>query len=247
MLSFQSMIRALWTALVLLVALGVTASLIRAFRPDIAMSTVVPARERLMASMGVPRDVAERRRPEVEALDRKFTVHRRAVLLHVVPGALYLLLAPLQFVPAIRRRNPAVHRWNGRILLVLALLSIVPGLYFGLLLPFGGWGETIVVALFGGLFITSLVKGFIAIRRKRTAIHREWMLRAFSVGIGISTVRLVSGPLDMWLTRYGVSTPTIFVLSLWIGFGLTTLVGELWIRATRPRVQVALSPANVIA
>jgi hypothetical protein len=43
-------------------------------------------------------------------------------LVHVLPGLLFMLLAPLQFVPAIRARVPRLHRWIGRFVVSLALV-----------------------------------------------------------------------------------------------------------------------------
>src|SRR3984893_15821070 len=39
------------------------------------------------------------------------------VVVHIPPATLYLLLGPLQFVPAFRRRRPGWHRAAGRLLI----------------------------------------------------------------------------------------------------------------------------------
>lgn len=51
-----------------------------------------------------------------------FAQHPTITSLHVVPGLLYLALAPLQFSPSIRGRFPAYHRWSGRLLAAIGLV-----------------------------------------------------------------------------------------------------------------------------
>lgn len=237
--------RLLWPALTLLILIGVSSSAVRVAAPRFAHEVVVPTRARALVSLGIVDSRAQERALQVQEFEDKFTRHRAAILWHVIPGALFLLFAPLQFVRRIRGRYPAMHRWSGRALVLLALASVVPGLWFGLFMPTGGRGETIVIAIFGTLFAGAIVRAWLAIRRRQTATHREWMIRAFAVALGISSVRLFAAPLDLLLTPMGWSSPAIFVASLWCGFGGTSLAAELWIHATRPRRAVSLSPATV--
>lgn len=236
--------RLLWPALTLLILIGVSSSAMRVAAPRFAHEVVVPARARVLVSLGIVDSRAQERALQVREFEEKFTRHRAAILWHVVPGGLFLLFAPLQFVRRIRTGYPAIHRWSGRALVLLALASVLPGLWFGLFMPTGGRGETIVIALFGTLFVAAIVRAWLAIRGGRTAVHREWMIRAFAVALGISTVRLFAAPLDLLLTPMGWSSPAIFVASLWCGFGGTSLAAELWLYATRPRRAVSLSPAT---
>jgi uncharacterized membrane protein YedE/YeeE len=50
---------------------------------------------------------------------------------HMLTGAVITLFAPLQLIPALRRKLPAVHRWSGRVLVSLAILTAIGGLIFG--------------------------------------------------------------------------------------------------------------------
>src|SRR5688572_4609419 len=55
---------------------------------------------------------------DVADFGRTYETHPRNTLLHVLPGALLMLLAPLQFSKRIRNRYLTFHRWLGRSLLV---------------------------------------------------------------------------------------------------------------------------------
>lgn len=232
--------RALWAVVALLVATGLFAAVGRTLFLDDFITRADAVREWTMAAMGRNDPLALQRPAEVARMDSSFAAHPRLTLLHVVPGALFLLLAPLQFSSRIRSRNPALHRWSGRILLPLLVVTLVPGMYFGIRIPYGGPGEAVAVAVFGGALLVSIVIAFVAIRRRQIARHREWMIRVFAFVVAIATQRLAFAAIDAALTPSGVAPPTQFVLSVWTAWIVTLGAAEAWIRYTRPRVRVVL-------
>lgn len=226
--------RLAWGGLALLVLVGVSASAARAaFHADLG-ARMEPNRERLFHALGLEDPNQGVRSIEVARFDSSFAAHPLQTLLHVVPGGLFLALAPLQFWSRLRTRHPRFHRWSGRFLVAAGLASGLNGLYFGLLMPFAGPPESVGIALFGGLFLLALVRGFVAIRRRDQAGHREWMIRAFAIALGISTVRVLGALFDLALTPLGVAPAPVFLLSVWLGWIVTIGAAELWIRRTRP-------------
>ncbi len=167
------------------------------------------------------------------------------VALHVVLGGVYLALAPLQFVRRIRSRHLGYHRWVGRLLVAVGLVVGVTALFMGLVIPSSGWGERVIIGLFGGLFLFSLVKGFLHVRAGRVALHREWMIRAFAIGLSIATMRLIFVPaLSMASTHAQITT--LAVSSFAAAFVLHAAVAELWIRATRRSVAPRTGEAKAV-
>jgi uncharacterized membrane protein len=157
------------------------------------------------------------------------------VALHVVLGGVYLALAPFQFVGRIRLRHLGYHRWAGRLLVCVGMVVGVTALFMGLVIPKGGWPERAVIGLFGIVFLFALIRGFLHVRARMVALHREWMIRAFAIGLAIATARLIFFP-ALLITmaepteeRFG----TLLVVSLAVAFALHTSVAELWIRSTR--------------
>ncbi|HUO84907.1 MAG TPA: DUF2306 domain-containing protein [Thermoanaerobaculia bacterium] len=171
-------------------------------------------------------DVAEQNRRFLG----KFNRHPAVTLVHVIPAALFVVLAPIQFSRTMRSRHRGWHRWSGRLILLLAVPVGISGLLFGLLMPFSGLLESSAIALFGTLFFWSAVRGFLSARRRDFNAHREWMIRMCGVAFGVSTVRLVGIALAL-VTREGPET--WFGASVWIGFVITTAAAELRIRGTR--------------
>ena len=96
--------------------------------------------------------------------------------------------------------------------------------------------EAAAIGLFGGLFLLAMTRGFLAIRKRDVALHREWMIRTFAIAIAISTVRVFGAVLDIALAPMGIGPQAIFVLAVWAGWIVTVGVAELWIRRARPPV-----------
>jgi peptidoglycan/LPS O-acetylase OafA/YrhL len=78
-----------------------------------------------------------------------FLRYPTVVALHVVLGGVYLALAPFQFVKRIRSRHLAYHRWAGRVLVSIGVVVGVTALFMGLVIPFSGWAERVIIGLFG--------------------------------------------------------------------------------------------------
>ena len=234
-----------WGVAISFAILGAISGIARAVFIDDLVARVEPVRIPIFAAFGL-QDPHGFGRPElVKTVDSRFAQNAAVTYTHVLLGAGYLIFGLLQFSGGIRRRYLAYHRWAGRALVIVGIVMGLAGMYFGLVMPVGGRAEAFVVALFGVLFLFALVRGFVAIRRRDRETHRTWMTRAFGIGLGITTVRLVAGPLDLIMTPMGYSTPAIFVTSLWLGWGLTLLGTEWWLYRTR-RASPSLQAAPVL-
>jgi len=164
--------------------------------------------------------------------------------LHVVPGLLYLALAPLQFSKTIRARYPVYHRWSGRLLVAVGLALGLAALFLGIVIPFSGLTEQIVTGAFGIFFLISIVKGFQCARARQFARHREWMIRAFAIGLSIVTMRLIFIPILIAIGNPTDADAVLYsIVSFTIAFVLHSTVAELWIRVTRTKHTVLESAA----
>ena len=158
------------------------------------------------------------------------------VALHVILGGVYLALAPLQFVKRIRSRHIGYHRRAGRLLVAIGLVIGATALFIGLVIPFSGWAERAIIGLFGGLFLFALLKGFVHVRAGRVALHREWMIRAFAIGLSIATQRLIFVPAFFLVADPALGqVQAISAAAFGAAFVLHAGVAEVWIRLTRER------------
>src|SRR5258708_16952940 len=60
--------------------------------------------------------------PPAAAMDAGFARHMALTLVHIFPAAVFMILAPLQFIPTIRAKHLSFHRWSGRLLFASGLL-----------------------------------------------------------------------------------------------------------------------------
>lgn len=165
--------------------------------------------------------------------DAGFREHRALTLIHILPAGLFMALMPLQFVGGIRTRLPGWHRWSGRLLIVLGGVVGVSALIMGYKIPIGGANETAATTLYAILFLVFLGLGFWNVRHRRIIEHREWMIRAFGVALGIATTRPIVGA---FFAAGRLSPPEFFGIAFWLGFTVTLLAAEGWILYSRPRV-----------
>ena len=162
--------------------------------------------------------------------------------LHMVTGAALTLLAPLQLVPALRRRWPRAHRGLGRGVVALALVTAVAGL--GYIALRGTVGGTMMDAAFAGYGLCLLVAGTMALRAARAgdfARHRDWAARLFVLAIGSFLYRLHYA---LWyMATGGVASEPDFtgafdIVTMW-AFYVPYLIGvEIWLRWRRPPAPV---------
>jgi uncharacterized membrane protein len=213
---------ALWCGVALLAALGVAAAIGRAVSVANGGLTYEQIRQLLPARMV----------QEGYQFDRWFAAHPVVTFLHVMLGGIFLTLAPFQFSSRIRNRYVRFHRWSGRVLVLVALLVGLSGLLLAALFPYGDPVAASAAFVAGALFLVALIRAFIAIRSRDVARHREWMIRMFSIGLGIATIRVV-GLLLFAIT--GARFQDMAGLSFWLGWVSTFAAAELWIRHTRPR------------
>lgn len=157
----------------------------------------------------------------------RYAEHAVVAYLHIVPGVLFVLLAPLQVSKRIRRSSLRRHRWIGRITAAAGLLSALFGVVFGVLFPWGGLAEATASLVFGGYMSSALVEGVRAARSHDQYRHRRWMLRAFAVALGVATIRVVLGLGE----AFDVLTfDDAFGVAFWIGFLINAIAVELWLR-----------------
>jgi uncharacterized membrane protein len=173
------------------------------------------------------------------ALDDLFAHYPILTLVHIVPGLLFMLLGPLQFNSSIRARHLRWHRSSGCIFLFCGLVIGVSALVMSFAMPaIGGVNQAAATALFATFFLFALGKAFWHIRCHEVAPHREWMIRAFSVGLAVATIRPTIG-LFFATSRFSGLTPhEFFGTAFWIGFTLHLFAAEAWIHATLPRLKL---------
>jgi hypothetical protein len=218
--------RALWIAVTLLASIGVT----------IVVRRTVNLAPVLVNGYQPPVAASDPTTAQFEALDDVFARYPVLTLVHIVPGLLFMLLGSLQFSPTIRARHLQWHRWSGRVFLTCALVIGLSGLVMSFAMPaIGGVNQAAATTLFAVLFLFALGKAFWHIRRRQIALHREWMIRAFSIVLAVATIRPIIGVFFATSRLSGLTPYDFFGAAFWIGFVIHLIAAEVWIQWTRPR------------
>jgi uncharacterized membrane protein len=169
------------------------------------------------------------------ALDDIFARYPVLTLVHILPALLFLVLGPLQFSRTFRNRHLQWHRLNGRVILVCGMVVGVSALVMSFGMPaIGGVNQAAATTLFALFFLFALGKAFRHIRRREIALHREWMIRAFSIGLAVATIRPIVGVFFATSRFSGLTPQEFFGTAFWIGFVLHLIAAEVWIQWTRP-------------
>jgi hypothetical protein len=164
--------------------------------------------------------------------DTGFAKHPLLTLIHIVPGLIFMLLAPLQFVKWIRSAYPRFIRVSWYIVFACGLVIGITALVMGFTMAIGGITETLAVTVYGILFLFSLLKAFIYLNTD-AALHREWMIRALAIGLAVSTTRPIVALFFATSRFTGLTVQQYFGPAFWIAFTLHIVVAEIWIRKTR--------------
>jgi hypothetical protein len=109
-----------------------------------------------------------------------------ALVMHILPTVVIVIGGALQLLPIVRRRWPALHRWNGRVYMVTALVMSATGLLLLLTRDTAGsWVQHLGIGLNGVVIVLCAVMAWRAARSRRFDAHRQWALRLFLVVSGV--------------------------------------------------------------
>ncbi len=173
--------------------------------------------------------------PEAAAMDANFARHRLLTMIHIIPGLVFMILAPLQFVRRLRTRKPGLHRWMGRVAIAAGLIIGSTALVMSPQMAIGGVNETVATMFFAGIFLFALIKAFVSIRRRNIALHREWMIRAFAIALAVATIRPIVGVFFATSRLTHLTPHDFFGTAFWLGFTMHLIAAEIWINYTRFR------------
>jgi Predicted membrane protein (DUF2306) len=148
--------------------------------------------------------------------------------IHIIPGLLFILLGPFQF----RRVSASFRRNSNYVFMISSFIISFSALAMPfMVLPLGGINEAVAGSFFALYFLAALIQVIRTGRLKQHLLRREWMLRAYAVGLAIATVRPI---MALSFAFFGLRPQTFLGTAFWLGFSLHAIVAEVWIQAKRP-------------
>jgi Predicted membrane protein (DUF2306) len=166
---------------------------------------------------------------QMNILDAAFASRKMLTLCHIVPALLFVLLLPAWFLRRVRSRPKLHHRLTCTLFLLGAVVGVTALLLS--LHPFGGLNESTAAILYDCLFLFSLARAWVTLRRGELELHRRWMIRAVAVLLGIATTRPVMAIFFATASITHLQPQQFFGTAFWIGFTATYIAGEAYLRS----------------
>ena len=134
-----------------------------------------------------------------------------AALTHMLVAPMALLLGPSQFIPGLRARHPAFHRWLGRVYVAACSIAGVGGFATAFDAsggPIAGFG----FGLLAMLWIGTTLWGWRAAVAGDIQLHRLLMRFSYAMTFGAVTLRLQI-PLG-----FALGYPSYSAMSVWLAY-----------------------------
>jgi hypothetical protein len=158
-------------------------------------------------------------------INESFSSHALLTVSHIVPAALFVLLAVHLFLhPAAGMVSRRLFFFSG---LITGLTAFAMSAY-----AFGGWVERSAVLVFDTWFLFSLCRAWLFHRRGDPFAERQWSTRAVGILLGIATTRPVMGVFFATRAATHLQPAQFFGIAFWIGFSINTALVELWLHST---------------
>jgi uncharacterized membrane protein len=231
--------RTLWTAVIFLAFIGIA----------VATRRIIHVLPIALHGYRPPSPSADPAAARFASVDDIFTHYPYLTLIHIIPGIFFMILGPLQFNATLRGNHPRWHRISGRVFLICAAIIGISALVMSFAMPaIGGVTQATATTLFGSFFLFALAKAFWHIRHRQIALHRQWMIRAFSIGLAVATIRPIVGVfVAITIATRGpaaLNLRAIFGPAFWLGFTLHLIAAEAWIRTLPSPAPLPVGPQH---
>lgn len=147
--------------------------------------------------------------------------------LHIIPGILFLVLGAYQFIPFFRDKYLKLHRFTGKVFILLAAIIFITAIVLAVFVPFGDMLETIVTIIFGAYLLYGTYKAYIYAKAKKINLHQKWVTRVYFIAIAVSTIR---GIIALFMNFADYTLKEAFGISFFLAFILHLIGVEIWIR-----------------
>lgn len=146
--------------------------------------------------------------------------------LHLIPGFIMLLVAPIQFGFGIRRKYPILHKIFGWAFVATGAICSLGLLWMVVVFPaLGGLLTQVVSFILVGALLLFMFVAIRAARGRQFERHRAYMMRSYAIALSVSTARIFIEAADL---VFQVPFEMSFVTASAIGV-IVNLIAAEWI------------------
>jgi uncharacterized membrane protein len=158
--------------------------------------------------------------------------YRPVFYVHIFSGPVVLFNGLILMSEYVRRHHGGLHRFLGRVQVVVLLLFVLPSSVVMSRYAFGGWPAGLSFFALSAVTASCAIVGVVHARRGRYDRHRRWMLRCYVLICSAVALRLISGTAGL----LGVSSPeAAYVVAAWSSWLLPLAAYEIVERLAKYR------------
>ena len=179
----------------------------------------------------------------------RYWPRRWALLAHVSGGMVATGVGLVQLWLGLTGRTSGAHRTLGRIYVGAIAVGVTGALALTLASPHSielvGFTSGLVMLNIAWIATTAIAVW--AIRARKVALHREWMIRSYAVTFGFVAFRLINSWLSGMIDTSGKGVAQIDAISAWASWSVPLLIVEvgLAVAALRKRQPATRSAADL--
>ena len=146
---------------------------------------------------------------------------------HLIVALPLLVGAPLQFIPSLRTRRPALHRFIGRVYVGGATLAAFTAIYLGGIV--GEYeGSRLPIVLLASLWLFFTLSAWRCAVHRNLAAHRLFMIRSYGLTLVLVWLRLMYD-MQGWLFFYVKDEAMRDATREWASWVVPLVAMELWL------------------
>ncbi|MFS3927076.1 hypothetical protein CHN50_04060 [Priestia aryabhattai] len=150
--------------------------------------------------------------------------------LHIVLSLLALIIGPIAFLKSTRSKNKVIHRTVGKVYIISIFINFFPGLFVSFYAT-GGLISTIGFICLNVAWFYTTYQAYRTIKAKRIQLHKEWMIRSYSLTLANTTIYVVTLLLNKalqldYILSYQVAVSISWIVNLLIAQFIVLIIKE---------------------
>lgn len=154
-------------------------------------------------------------------------IWRVAFFTHVFSSIFLLIAGFTQFYSPLKKNYTSIHRWVGKMYVIIVLFLAGPGGFVMALYANGGWLSQTAFTTLSILWLFFTAKAWIAIRNRDFIRHGEFMIRSYALTLSALTLRAWKYGIFMIFHPHPMDG---YMIVAWLGWVPNQLIAEWLIR-----------------
>lgn len=151
--------------------------------------------------------------------------------LHILGGAIALLLGPFQLRESFRNKRMVLHRWLGRVYVLAICISAPCAVYLSCTTAYEVSGSyAFSLQVWVCIWLVSTLTAYFVVRLRKIRLHQEWMVRSYLLTLAfVVSALLLKIPFIAGLGSFAEVSPGLF----WVSWAVPLFIYDLYLSYQR--------------